>query len=224
METASRATSVTRLTASGPLSMLFVTILNTGRHQRSPIRTPQAMASIFDRSTDRIGGLFSADALNLTLPDVLGTDVGLLVQEMNVAYQQQATRLYECGRPTIYYVGGRTAGDSHIARMLGPAAIQQAIYRKYGNINLAKTNSLHFSTPTNRPPDLSDSRTIGDLESCLFNFCVITGLGVSIQAADLVISDSMRFLFSSLEYKNSQITASPANPDSASSSEAVSSS
>ncbi len=50
------------------------------------------------------------------------------------------TRLHEL---SIYYVGGRTAGDASMDRVLGPKALSQAFYAAYGDICNAASNTLN---------------------------------------------------------------------------------
>ncbi len=104
---------------------------------------------IFNRSTVNYGGSFAADGARVTFAGggaLQGNaNPGLLVQRMTFAYQQQVTRLYELSSNTIYYVGGRTAGDASMDRVLGPKALSQAFYAAYGDICNAASNTLQAS-------------------------------------------------------------------------------
>ncbi len=159
---------------------------------------------IFNRRTDTFGGSFSADSASITFPNVLGLagqfagNFGLLVQRMNAAYQQQVTRLYEVGSPSIYYVAGRTSGDISLDRIVGPSTLQQLFYKKFGDVCMAPSNTLDFSLRTG----CSDLR--GGTASFTAYFCVITGLGLGIQASDSLINENLRMMFSSFEYNTSQ--------------------
>ena len=154
------------------------------------------MPDIFSRNTDSFGSSFAADAATLTFPAVGATggdaDVGLLVQNLNMSYTQNVTRLYEVGQPTIYYVGGRTQGQSAIGRVVGPRSISAQFYRKYGDICEAANNSLNFAISTGCDNGARVAYT------CLF--VVITTIGISVAAADMLINEQVQMIFSSLRY------------------------
>lgn len=167
------------------------------------------MPDIFSRSTDAFGGSFSADDGTITFPGILdggngsrvGADVGLLIQRMSMGYQQQVTRLYEVGRSAIYYVGGRTSGDIGIDRVVGPRTIQQAFYATYGNICNARTNALQFELTSGCRTGLSfgDGPQRGRVAYSA-GYCVIMAIGVNVAAADMLINESLRIMFSTLQY------------------------
>ncbi len=160
---------------------------------------------IFNRRTDVFGGSFASDLAFITFPNVTGlagaftADFGLLIQRMQTTYQQQVTRLYEVGRPAIYYIGGRTNGDITIDRVVGPRTIQESFYKKFGDVCQALSNTLDFSIQTG-------CQAAGEVEafqgfvSYTSYFCVITSIGLGIQAADMLINENLRIMFSSFEY------------------------
>jgi hypothetical protein len=153
------------------------------------------MADIFNRNTDSFGGSFAADQAKVTFPALLGgngADAGLLVQNMSMNYTQQVTRLFEVGSPKIYYVGGRTAGNATLARVVGPRKVAQAFYSTYGDICNARTNTLHFSVTTGCEGNASAAYTA--------HFVVITSIGVSVAAADMLINEQLQMMYSSFLY------------------------
>lgn len=170
------------------------------------------MPDVFNRSTDFFGGSFAADQGFVTFPRLLqdgvavGADVGLLVQSLALNYTQQVTRLYEVGRPAIYYVGGRTNGDAGIQRIVGPRSIADAFYTTYGDICQARTNTLDFTIGSgcgaDGTPQDEANLNVGFV-SYTAHFCVINSVGVNVGAADMIINESIRMMFSSLIYKSS---------------------
>jgi hypothetical protein len=155
------------------------------------------MADIFNRNTDSFGGSFAADNGTITFPALIGgngADAGLLVQNMGVNYSQQVTRLFEVGSPKIYYVGGRTSGQASIARVIGPRKIAAEFYQTYGDICNARTNTLHFSMTTG-------CDNFGGRASYTAHFVVITNIGVTVTAADMLINEQMQMMFSSFLYQ-----------------------
>lgn len=157
------------------------------------------MADIFNRSTDSFGGSFAADQAKVTFPALTGNngaDTGLLVQNMSLTYTQSVSRLYEIGSTNVYYVGGRTSGDASLQRVIGPRKLATAFYSTYGDICNARTNTLHFSVATG-----CDGAQSGTARSSFTaHFVVITTIGVTLQSADMLISETLQLMFSSLLY------------------------
>lgn len=158
------------------------------------------MPDIFSRQTDAFGGSFSADQASVTFPALLGgngADAGLLVQNIGMTYTQQVTRLFEVGSPRIYYVGGRTAGNISVARVFGPRKILKEFYATYGNICFARTNTLHFAMTTG----CDGNNTNFARAAFTAHFVVITTIGLSVGAADMMINENLAMMFSSLLYE-----------------------
>jgi hypothetical protein len=157
------------------------------------------MPDIYNRNTDQYGGSFAADQGKLVFPALAGgqgADAGLLVQNMGVNYTQQVTRLFEIGSPNIYYVGGRTSGQANIARVVGPRKIAGEFYKTYGDVCKARTNTLHFSLTTGCDGDqVGTSRA-----SYTAHFVVITTIGLTVTAADMLINEQLQMMFSSFLY------------------------
>lgn len=157
------------------------------------------MPDIFNRQTDSFGGSFSADQARMTFPALtggLGADAGLLVQNMNVSYSQQVTRLFEIGSSNIYYVGGRTSGAAGVARVVGPKKIAKEFYRTYGDVCQARTNALHFSVTTG-----CDGAQTGFARAAFTaHFVVIVTVGIAVAAADMLINEQLQMMFSSFVY------------------------
>jgi len=157
------------------------------------------MPDIFNRTTDNFGGSFAADQATITFPALSGghgSDAGLLVQNMSANYNQQVTRLFEVGSSNIYYVGGRTSGGASIARVVGPKKIAKEFYQTYGDICYARTNTLHFSVSTG-----CDASSVNFARAAYTaHFVVITNVGISVGAADMLINEQLQMMFSSFIY------------------------
>ena len=160
------------------------------------------MSDIFNRNTDVFGGSFAADDAFITFPGLedalgaaVGADIGLLIQRMSMTYQQQVTRLYEVGRAAIYYVGGRTNGDLGVDRVIGPRSIAENFYLTYGVMCRARRHTLNFSLQSGCGFNEAGTRAAIDY-TC--HFCVITTVGVNVAAADMIINESIRIMFSTL--------------------------
>ena len=155
------------------------------------------MADVFNRQTDRFGGAFAADQAKVTFPALIGNNganAGLLMQGMRASYSQQITRLYEVGSPNFYYVGGRTAGQASMDRVIGPRKIQQAFYLTYGDICNALTNSLHFSV------DTGCAASEGSRAAFTCHFVVVQTISIGFNAQDMLIHENLGMIFSSFLY------------------------
>lgn len=92
------------------------------------------MAHIFNKQLKRNSGGFSIDSAKLSFA-ALGTSVGLLVQGIQLQYQQQVTFLYDLADPNgVYYVAGRADGNLNIAKMVGSQGLLKSFYGKYGDV------------------------------------------------------------------------------------------
>ena len=175
-----------------------------------------AFTDVFQRTTDRFGGAFAADKAKLNFPSVTSVanqagDFGLLIQRLQTTYQQQVTRLYEVGRPSVYYVGGRTSGDSNLDRVIGPKGIQKNFYTQFGDVCNALKNTMeikleggcgesgHVDDATGKVK-ATGTGLAGSSRSYISYFNVITSVGISVQAQDMVINENVRLMFSSFNY------------------------
>jgi len=156
------------------------------------------MPEIFERTATALNGVFSADTGRLAFA---GGVTSTLVQNLNATYTQSVVRLYEIGNinqqiSNIYYVGGRSAGQAGIGRIVGPSALLGAFYQKFGNVCNAATNGISFTLQQ------ADCRPNGANAQVSYNckFCVITQIGFGVQAMDMLINENSAIMFSGLEY------------------------
>ena len=158
------------------------------------------MPDVFNRTTDAFGGSFAADQARVTFPAIInsgGADAGLLVQNMSANYTQQVTRLFEVGSPNVYYVGGRTAGQAALARVIGPRKIAREFYLTYGDICQARTNTLHFSLASG---GCGGAETT-ERTAYTAHFVVITTIGINVAAQDMLVNEQLTLMFSSFLYQ-----------------------
>ena len=125
--------------------------------------------------------------------------MGLLIQRLQITYQQQVNRLYEVGHPAIYYVGGRTNGEATVDRVIGPRTVARQFYEKFGDVCEARSNTLQFSVRTGCGTDISGQQFRG-YASYTAHFCVIISIGLGVTAQDMQINENLRIMFSSFEY------------------------
>lgn len=159
------------------------------------------MAEIFDRASTTLSGVFSADTGRLSFGAGVST---VLVQNFSATYMQNVTRLYEVGNvgetARVYYVGGRAQGQLQIARAVGPSVLLSQYYKKYGSVCNAKTNNMTF---TLQQPDCSRENFVGPVQPAAYTckYCVITQIGLSVAAADMIINESSALMYSGMDYE-----------------------
>lgn len=145
---------------------------------------------VFGRTVAAYGGSFAADTARLVFNAAPSS--GLLVQNINFQYSQNITRLYDLGDNKVYYVGGRTQGQLSIARVIGPRVLLAQFYQQYGDVCNARGNMCMFQMQRGCE---------GASFSYTMMYCVITTIGVSAAAADMVINEQSTLMFSSLTYE-----------------------
>ncbi len=154
------------------------------------------MADIFGRAGTSFGGAFAADAATMTFAGSAGgagaAGSGTLVQNVQINYQQQIQKLYEIGSNQIYHVGGRTQGTGSIARIIGPRQLTSLLYDVYGNICNVGQNTLLFTFGAN----CGNGGNVRVTYTC--HLVLVTGLGFSLQAVDMMINEQIQFMFSGL--------------------------
>jgi len=156
---------------------------------------------IFIRAATQLAGAFSADQGRLSFGGGIST---ALVQNVNASYMQNVTRLYEVGNApnqcmaNVYYVGGRSQGQMSIARVIGPSILLSAYYCKFGNVCQAQTNTIQLT--------FNPLACNGGWAAYTCNYCVITQVGISVAAQDMIVNESSQLMFSGMLYeeRNSQ--------------------
>jgi hypothetical protein len=156
---------------------------------------------IFNRDTNAYGGSFSADSVFVSFPVGLGGTitglgaVGLLLQNLNMGYRQNIVRLYEIGSAFHFLVAGRTQGQFGAQRVLGPRPISLAFYAKFGDVCQAATNIIDLILATGCDPNAGPVSNQVDYQP---RYCVIDQLGVTMQAQDAIVNESINMMFCSL--------------------------
>jgi hypothetical protein len=174
----------------------------------SVIVPPAGSLDIFGRQPLSFGGAFAADAASVifTGPPTLNEagigneltgsafNVGMIVQQISFAYQQQITRLFEVGSNLVFYVAGRSQGNASIARVLGPRPVLVSFYSTYGNVCNAAANLLTF----NVSPGCNIPKDVGDAMALTLTGVVIMSVGFGVSAENMVISEQVSMMYATL--------------------------
>ena len=134
----------------------------------------------------------------------------MLVQNLGFNYQQQVTRIFEIGTNLQFYVAGRTQGQMSLGRVLGPRPIALAFYQKYGNVCEAATNILDIQLATGCRATGEFASVNGQIYAFTMKFVVITSIGVTMAAQDMLINEQLSAMFASLNLKGVNVGGSPA--------------
>lgn len=160
------------------------------------------MASdVYGRAGQEFGGAIAADAARVVFsaPEIDGFGVGMLVQNLQLNYQQQITRVYEIGTDKTFYIAGRTQGQANIARIMGPRPVQLGFYTKFGNACLAAENNIDFIADTGCSSRSGTRFSTGNnVYAFTLKHAVIISLGISIGAQDMVINEQVAMMFTAL--------------------------
>ena len=161
------------------------------------------MADVFQSAPMSYGGGFKSDRGMLETADGIS---GILMQNIQVTYQRPITKIYElgnaAGRPpllaagtgiNVYYVEGRPQGSLTLARILGFAASINAFYVKYGSACKAGANIMTLALN-------SVECAGGDQIRLKMSYCVLTSVGISVNAQQLVINENCGMEFANMEY------------------------
>ena len=154
---------------------------------------------VFAKADSKLQGVFTAnDAALIMSPAKLGA----LVQGVQFSFTQAVQRLYEINWQrqnfaNVYYGGGRSQGQCGLNRIVGPNAAITTLYSKYGDVCQASTNPLTLDLSAGNCMSGAVSTTS---LSYTLKFCVLTQVGLSVQAQDMIINESAQIMFSGLDY------------------------
>lgn len=148
------------------------------------------MPSVF-QTGQVVNGSFRAGLLSVTIGgSPLATHVA---QQLNAAFNQQVTMLFEIGSNFVYLVGGRAQGQMTIGRVIGPTVFADEFIRVYND--LCKPGKMSLSAETKQPGTHCKS---SNLRRTLTGV-VLTGLQIGTQAQDVVMNESLSFMFTDME-------------------------
>lgn len=157
------------------------------------------MANIFNKQIKTNSGGFSVDSAKLNFPGLsTGTGGSLLVQSVQIQYNQQLTFLYDLTDPkNVYYVAGRAEGTLGLGKAVGSAGIVKNFYATYGDVCKASTStsntiSLDFNT------NCAGGASQGNGAVTLYN-PIIIAFGLQMTVDRGIIGEDVSMRFSDLE-------------------------
>jgi hypothetical protein len=149
------------------------------------------MASVF-ANPQAHGGSFRADNLQMSIGGIDLT--GQLVQSIQFQFQQTLSMLYEIGgfspmQSLVYYVGGRARGSAGLSRILGPAQSACSFLEGFGDV----------CSPKNITFNAKAGCESGSGSEYLLKSAILTSVGGSVNANDVVINESLQLEFLDLD-------------------------
>ena len=139
------------------------------------------MTDIFGYNRTGASDVFVADKSKLTIVGVSGAD---LIQSWSVSYTQSITPIYEVGSSRLFWAKGNPVGQGSIARIVGKTF-------------LSMTSDICDKGTTITITNASGACSGGGISlTCTGAIC--TSVGVSAQAGNPTVSQSVTFQFASL--------------------------
>lgn len=156
------------------------------------------MPELFERTAVDFGGAMHAQRGIIMSKSGL---TGVLMQNIQLSYQQQVTRLYELGvqgfLTKVYYVGGRAQGSMSVAHVIGPGVKIKEFYDNFGDVCKARNNTVTIDLSPNVCTD-GITGTARAVYTC--KYCVLVAVGMSVSAQDFVVNENSQLMFSGLEF------------------------
>lgn len=158
------------------------------------------MADVFTRTEVDFGGAMHAQN-GIIVPTANGMS-GVLMQNIQLSYQQQVTRIYELGnrgaKSKVYYIGGRSQGTMGAAHVIGPGVSMKLFYDNFGDVCKARDNTCVIDLAPNSCGQLGPVNNGGGKYTA--KYCVLVSIGMSVAAQDFVINENSQLMFSGLEF------------------------
>jgi len=151
---------------------------------------------IFNKTPRNVVGGFSVDKATLHFP-ALGADgktSGLLIQNVQLTYQQQVSFVYDLAKADdVYYIAGRTSGTLALGKIVGSKGIVSTFYKTFGDVCNVKGKNLELSGIAGCDTTTADTNTVTIREPVIAQF----GLTMNVDTA--IIGENVQMIFSTME-------------------------
>jgi hypothetical protein len=143
---------------------------------------------IYNRLVD-LGQPIAADATRLVLPFIGGED--MLVQEVQITYNQNVSQVWEVGSSFTYFIAGRTNGTMGIGRIVGAKGLGTEFIQKFADVCEMPGNhmTLQFFA------GCEEGQALGSLK---VEGAVITSIVYRVQAQDMIVNENFNMIFARL--------------------------
>lgn len=154
------------------------------------------MADIFGKTSRNIAGAFSVDKARLDFPDIgaTGNSSGLLVQNIQISYQQQVSFVYDLAKADdVYYIAGRASGTLAMGKIVGSKGILKAFYEKFGNVCNVANQSVTLSGLAGCSASTNVTNAVTIREP------VVSQFGLTMNVDTAIIGENVQMIFATLE-------------------------
>lgn len=151
---------------------------------------------IFNKTPRSVEGGFSVDKATLQFPALgaNGQTSGLLIQNVQLTYQQQVSFVYDLAKATdVYYIAGRTSGTLALGKIVGSKGIVKSFYTTYGDVCAVKGKNLELQGIA------GCSGTTADTNSITIREPIITQFGLTMNVDTAIIGENVQMIFSTME-------------------------
>lgn len=97
----------------------------------------------------KLGGTFKGTSFAMSLGGATGDFRGALVQQLNITYMRQLTRVWELGSRDQFYIEGHTEGAATLQRIVGPSGLVDNITRQLTDTCSAASRVVSLSAVNN---------------------------------------------------------------------------
>jgi hypothetical protein len=162
---------------------------------------------ILGRKPSPYVGAFAAEESKLRIDGIDGA--GLLVQSLQVGYQQPVQPLFEVGSNNRYFIVGRAQGSMGIERVFGPQRLAEAILARLGNVCSGGSRVLNLemgssacTTGANAPiAGLAGGAALAAVATpvkLIADGCVASGVNYRTESQQMLLQESTQVVFGQL--------------------------
>lgn len=156
------------------------------------------MPDIFNKTPRNAVGGFSVDKATLSFPS-LGANNGLLIQNIQINYQQQVSFVYDLAKPDdVYYIAGRASGTLAIGKIVGAAGLLKSFYTTFGDV-CAKRGNIELSGIAGCSTSGAGGTGTVSTKGITIRDPVIASFGLTMNVDTAIIGENCQLIFSTLE-------------------------
>ena len=154
------------------------------------------MNDILGRAPSPYIGAFAADASSLIFNGQNGA--GLLIQQVQIGYEQPVNPLFEVGSNNRYYVVGRTMGNMSMDRVYGPSGLNDTILQQLGNVCAPGQKTLKLSLGSSSCTQTAGGTVGNPAVALIANACVARGVNYRTESQQMLLNEQVQIIFGQL--------------------------
>lgn len=138
-----------------------------------------------------LAGVFKGTSFTLSVGGGNGSFQGALVQQIQISYRRQLTRVWELGSLNQYYIEGHTEGQGSIQRIVGPQGLVDDILANLADVCGAQSRVVSLAAQNN-------TCTTADGGTITLTSPTVTGINYGANVGNFLINAGMEMIFVSL--------------------------